>query len=137
MSISTHWHLMFRVSNRRALDKCLARVLPLFGAGVEVGECKPYWKIPELWECSLVSFIPAGTTAEQVLDCLLTAKSLASGWYILGSLSAERADRFSGVFDGRGRGGASGTAVGLEWASFHLGTTGSATPPTPADRPRE
>jgi hypothetical protein len=114
------------VSDRRALDKCLARALPLFGGGVEVGECKPYWKIPELWECNLVSLVPAESTAEQVLACLLTAKSLASGWYILGSLSAESADGFSGVFDARGQGSASGSAVGLEWASFHLGTSGSA-----------
>jgi hypothetical protein len=132
MSVSIHWRLMFRVSNRRALDRCLARALPLFGAGVEVGECIPYWKIPELWECNLVSFVPAGSTAEQVLACLLTAKRLASGWYILGSLSAESADGFSGVFDAKGQGGASGPAVGLEWASFHLGTTGTTEPPAAA-----
>jgi hypothetical protein len=123
MSVSIHWRLMFRVSNRRALDKCLARTLPLFGGRVEVGECKPYWKIPELWECNVASFVPARSTAEQVLACLLTAKSLASGWYILGSLSAETAEGFSGVFDAKGQGGASGPAVGLEWASFHLGAS--------------
>jgi hypothetical protein len=126
MSMSIYWRLMFRVSNHRALDKCLARVLPLFGAGAAVGECKPYWKIPELWECNLVSLIPSEATAEQVLACLLTAKSLATGWYILGSLSAECADGFSGVFDAKGQGGASATAVGLEWASFNLTTTGRA-----------
>jgi hypothetical protein len=119
---------MFRVSNRRALDKCLARSLPLFGSGVEVGECKPYGKIPELWECNLVSPVPAGSTAEQVLACLLIATSLASGWYILGSLSPGSADGFSGVFNTKGHGGASGTAVGLEWASFQVGTSGSAEP---------
>src|SRR5262249_61669933 len=113
MSISICWRLMFRVNDRRALDRCLARTLPLFGPGVEVGECKPYWKIPELWECNLVSLVPAGSTAEQVLACLLTAKSLASGWYILGSLSAESADGFRGVFDARSQGGTSGSAVGL------------------------
>jgi hypothetical protein len=128
MSVTIHWRLMFRVSNRRALDKCLTRALPLFGPGVEVGECKPYWKIPELWECNLVSLVPAGPTAEQVLACLLTAKSLASGWYILGSLSAESADGFSGVFDAWSQGGTSGPTVGLEWASFHLGTSGNAEP---------
>jgi hypothetical protein len=128
MSASIHWRLMFRVSNRRALDRCLARTLPLFGGGVEVGECKPYWKIPELWECNVVSSLPAGSTAEQVLACLLTAKSLASGWYILGALSAETADGFSGVFDAKGQGSALGPAVGLEWASFHLGASGIAEP---------
>ena len=35
MSISIHWRLMFRVNDRRALDRCLARTLPLFGHGVE------------------------------------------------------------------------------------------------------
>jgi hypothetical protein len=88
MSVSIHWRLMFRVNDRRALDRCLARTLPLFEDGVEVGECKPYWKTPELWECNLVSPVPAGSAAEQVLACLLTAMSLATGWYILGSLSA-------------------------------------------------
>jgi hypothetical protein len=128
MSVSIHWRLMFRVNDRRALDKCLARTLPLFGGGVKVGECRPYWKIPELWECNLVSPIPAGSTAEQLLACLLTAMSLATGWYILGSLSAESAEGFSGVFNAKGQGRASGPAVGLEWASFDLGNMGSAEP---------
>jgi hypothetical protein len=137
MSVSIYWRLMFRVSNRRALDKCLARVLPLFGGGVEVGECKPYWKIPELWECNLVSLVPAGSTAEQVLAGLLTAKNLASGWYVLGSLSADSADGFSGVFDAKGQGVASGPAVGLEWASFHVGNSGSAEQGAAADGDRD
>ncbi len=126
MAVTIRWRLLFRVSNRRALDKCLARSLPLFGARVEVGECQPYWKLPELWECNLESPLPTGSTADQVLACLLIAKSLASGWYIFGSLSAESADGFSGVFDAKGHGGASGPALGLEWASFHVGTSGSA-----------
>src|SRR5580658_8713614 len=110
MSVSIHWRLMFRVKDQRALDRCLARTLPLFGGGVEVLERKPYWKIPELWECNLLSPVRAGTTAEQVLACLLTAMSLASGWYILGSLSAESAEGFSGVFNSKGQGSASGPA---------------------------
>lgn len=126
MSVSIHWRLMFRVRHRRALDKCLARILPLFGGEVEVGECKPYWKTPDLWECNLVSLVLAGSTAEQVLSCLLTANSLASGWYILGSLSSESAAGFSGVFDAKGQGFVSGAAVGLEWASFDVGNSGSA-----------
>src|SRR5947208_2688517 len=87
-----------------------------------------YWKMPELWECNLVSLVPASSTAEHVLTCLLTAKSLASGWYLLGSLSAQSADGFSGVFDAKSQGGVSAPAVGLEWASFHLGTSGSGEP---------
>lgn len=130
MSVSIYWRLMFRVNDRRSLDRCLARTLPLFGSGIEVGECKPYWKMPELWECNLVSPVTTGSAAEQVLACLLTAMNLATGWYILGSLSAESAEGFSGVFNAKGQGSASGPAVGLEWASFDLGTTGSAEPNT-------
>jgi hypothetical protein len=121
-----NWRLMFRVNDRRALDRCLARTLPLFGSAVEVGECKPYWKIPELWECNLVSPVSTGSTAEQVLACLLVAMSLGSGWYILGSLSAETAEGFSGVFNANGQGSATGAAVGLEWASFDFGTNENA-----------
>ena len=121
------WRLMFRVSNRRAFDKCLARTLPLFGSGVELGECKPYWKIPELWECNLVSPVSPGSTAEQVLACLLLCQSLASGWYIRGPLSAESADCFSGVFKKR-QGGASSPLGWLEWASFSFVTGGMAEP---------
>jgi hypothetical protein len=134
MSVSIRWRLMFRVNDRRALDRCLAHTLPLFGGGVEVGECKPYWKIPELWECNLVSPVPAGSVAVQVLTCLLTAMSLATGWYILGSLSAESAEGFSGVFNAKGQGSVSGPAVGLEWASFDFGTAGSADPVGDPDR---
>ena len=126
MTVSIHWRLMFRVNDRRALDRCLARTLPLLGGSVEVGECKPYWKTPELWECNVVSPVRVGTAAEQVLACLLAAMNLATGWYILGSLSAESAEGFSGVFTAEGQGTVSGQAVGLEWASFGLGTTGSA-----------
>ena len=116
---SGHWRLLFRVSDRGALDRCLARVLPVFGSGAEVGECKPYWKIPELGECRLVS-PTAGSVAEQVLGCLLVAQGLGSGWYVFGPLSAESVEGFSGVFAlGQGRG--SSKVVGLEWASFDLG----------------
>jgi hypothetical protein len=134
MSVSIYWRLMFRVNDRRAFDRCLARTLPLFGERVEVGEYKPYWKIPELWECNLVSPVAAGPTAEQVLACLLTAMSLATGWYILGSLSAGSAEGFSGVFNAKGQGSASGPAVGLEWASFDLGTTRNAEPAVAPER---
>jgi hypothetical protein len=58
----------------------------------------------------------------------VAAKSLAHGWYIHGFLSAESTDGFMGVFDAKSHGGATGPAVGLEWASFHLGPSGSAEP---------
>ena len=35
MSVSIYWRLMFRVNDRRAFDRYLARTLPLFGGGVE------------------------------------------------------------------------------------------------------
>jgi hypothetical protein len=127
---------MFRVPDRSALDKCLARVLPLFGAGVRVGECRPYWKIPELWECRLVSPASANSVAEQVLGCLLVAQGLASGWYVFGSLLAESADGFSGVF-AVGQGSGSSKVVGLEWASFDLGADAQAEPGAAATPPRE
>jgi hypothetical protein len=122
MTMLIQWRLMFRVSNRRAFDKCLARALPLFGSGVKLGECKPYWKIPELWECNLVSTVSPGSTADQVLACLLLCQSLASRWYIVGPRSAESAC-FSGVFDKR-QGGTSSPLAWLEWASFELVTSG-------------
>jgi hypothetical protein len=134
MSISIHWRLMFRVNDRRALDRCLSRTLPLFKGDVEVGECKPYWKIPGYWECNLMSPRGDGSTAEQILACLLIAMSLATGWYIVGPFSAESAEGFSGVFNIKGHGTPSGPAVGLEWASFDFVTTESAEPGAAADR---
>jgi hypothetical protein len=119
MACSVYWRLMYRVSNRAALDKCLARTLSLLTDGYVLGECKPYWKIPELWECALTTPAPAESAPEQLLACLLIAYRLASGWYILGSLSAESANGFEGVFT-LGRSGARSHVVGLEWASFVL-----------------
>ena len=113
------WRLMYRVANRAALDKCLARTLPLLNNGHVLGECKPYWKIPELWECALKTPAPAESVPEQVLACLLIAYRLATGWYILGPLSAESANGFEGVF-ALGQGSARSNVLGLEWASFVL-----------------
>jgi hypothetical protein len=110
---------MFRVANRAAFDRCLARTLPLLGGGLEADEGRPYWKMPELWECNIVCPLTGGSVAEQVLACLLVAQRLASGWYVLGSLSAESAVGFSGVFS-RGHNGSFSTVPGLEWASFDV-----------------
>jgi hypothetical protein len=126
MAFSAHWRLMFRVANRVAFDKCLARTLPLLGPGCVADGGRPYWKIPELWECAVTAPVAGKSAAEQVLDCLLAAQRLASGWYILGTLSADRADGFSGVF-AVGQNGASGV-LGLEWASFRLDEVGKAEP---------
>jgi hypothetical protein len=120
MASSVQWRLMFRVANRAAFDKCLARILPLLGDGCAAGEGRPYGKVPELWECGVTVPAAGGSAAEQVLGCLLAAQRLASGWSVLGPLSAESAAGFGGVF-AVGQGGASSHVAGLEWASFELG----------------
>jgi hypothetical protein len=119
MASAVRWRLLFRVANRAALDRCLGRVLRLLGEGAVAGEGMPYWKDPGLWECGVACPVPAGSVAECVLGCLLAAQRLASGWYILGSLSADRADSFGGVFAADQSGSVS-KVPGLEWASFEV-----------------
>jgi hypothetical protein len=116
---SIHWRLLFRLHDRGAVDRCLAKVSLLFGNGVQVGECKPYWKDPGLWECSIVSPAAVGSVADQVFGCPMVAQSLANGWYVIGSMSTESANGFSGVF-AVGQGSRASRVVGLEWASFDL-----------------
>jgi hypothetical protein len=110
---------MYRVANRTAFDRCLARTLSRFDHGYEIDDFKPYWKIPELWECSLTTPVPSESVAEQLLACLVIAYRLASGWFILGSLTAEKSDGFEGIFN-RESNGARSYVAGLEWASFEL-----------------
>jgi hypothetical protein len=110
---------MYRVANRSAFDRCLARTVSHFDQGYDVGDCKPYWKIPELWECSLSTPVPSESVAEQLHGCLIHAYRLASGWFILGSLTAESSDGFEGIFN-CGSAGARSYVAGLEWASFVL-----------------
>jgi hypothetical protein len=109
---------MFRVANQASFDKVFAKALPLLGTNAEVGESKPYWKNPELWECNVLTPSPAGSIGEKVLACLVTAQALASGWHVSGSLSYESAGGFSGVFARRQ--GNQAHIVGLAWASFSL-----------------
>jgi hypothetical protein len=123
MASRVYWRLMYRVGNRRALDKCLARTLPLLSDDYILGKCKPYWKIPELWECALITPAPAESVPEQLFACLLLAYRLATGWYVLGSLSAGSANGFEGCF-ALGQSGAHSHVVGLEWASFVLVVNG-------------
>lgn len=113
-----HWRLMFRVANRQAFEKCMGRTLPLIGPDCEVGQGKPYWKIPELWECGVTSPACGDTPSEQVLAVLLTAKRLGNGWYVLGPLSTDNAIGFNGVFSISQN--HSTNVVGLEWASFEI-----------------
>jgi hypothetical protein len=119
MASKIHWRIMFRVNDRKAFDKCRTRVTPLLGPECEWSEGRPYWKIPELWECTVIVPYSVGSIANQVLASLLMAQRLASGWFILGSLSEETAIGFSGVFSIGANGGSSNVA-GLEWASFDL-----------------
>jgi hypothetical protein len=112
------WKLMFRVNNRRAFDRCLGSCLPLFGSDCNVEDGKQYWKIHELWECSIRTLLLHDILAENLLSCLLTATRLATGWHVLGPLTAESIAGFSGVFDKK-HGGRT-WIPGLEWASFEV-----------------
>jgi hypothetical protein len=113
------WRLMYRVNDRSTLDKCLERTLAHFGNNAELGECKPYWKIPELWECTIRTHFESGTIADHVVHCLTIATRLASGWYVSGNISPENSVGFFGVF-AKGKGHATDGFLGLEWASFDV-----------------
>lgn len=118
MPQTIHWRLMFRVDNQAALDKCLAEALATLGSGSVADDGKPYWKMPELWECSVMS--PAvGSVAEQVFECLVLAYRLGSGWQVFGRLSPDSASEFGGVL-AVGKNGASARVASLEWTSFNL-----------------
>lgn len=119
MSLMIHWHLMFRVANKIAFNKCLSRVLQVLGDTHEASQGEPYWKRPELWECVVTTPIPECSVAEQVGLSVLLAQRIASGWAILGSPSSESAESFGGVFSLGHNNGAS-KALGLEWASFYI-----------------
>lgn len=121
------WRLMLRVTNRAAFDKCLSRTLAALGPGCVPGDGKPYWKMPELWECPVSSPAPAGSVADQVLGCLLAANRLGTGWHLNGVLSPDSATGFGGVL-AAGTGGASARIAGLEWASFVLASAADTEP---------
>jgi len=110
---------MYRAANRGALDKCLARTLPLLGSPHVVEERKPYWKDAALWECAVRVPLSSTVVAEQVLDCLVAAYAVARGWHLMGSLDRERAEGLEGVFETRHSGSTSKVA-GLEWAHFEV-----------------
>lgn len=115
------WRLMFRVNDRASLDVCLKPILPLFGSNHSLEDCKPYWKIPELWECTITTPAQGSSTADQVLHALITANQLAAGWLILGSLTPESPADFTGVCAKK----QSSTHMHfptLEWASFDFVT---------------
>jgi hypothetical protein len=115
MSIS--WHLMFRVKKRAAFQRCLSQTLPLLGEVISQEEGKPYWKIPELWECAVETPLLGHSFAEQVLGCLHLANRLGVGWYVLGPSGGDDWAEFNGTFSLEHSG--SSKVIGLEWASFH------------------
>lgn len=80
-----------------------------------MGEPKPYWKTPELWECTVACPPVSGAAAAQVAHWLRIALELGGAWQIGGSLSHEPAMLW-GVFDVRGD---HAHVRGLEWASFN------------------
>jgi hypothetical protein len=120
MALRVCWRLMYRVANQAAFDKCLARTIPVLNDGSVVSECKPYLKMPELWECAVDTPIHIESVPDQVFACLRMAYDLATGWYVIGALSPESAHGFEGVFAAEHAGGARSNVPGLEWASFVL-----------------
>ena len=118
MPFEVAWSLMFRVNDAAAANRCITRVLAILAANVNDAP-KQYWKMPELWEVSLRSPFGA-TTAEAVLNLMVVADRIASGWLITGPLIVDDAvTSLEGVFNA---GAASRPHVaGLEWASFSVG----------------
>lgn len=117
MPLEVAWRLMFRVNNRVAADRCLARVLSTLCAEV-IDAPKPYWKIPELWEVSLRSEF-GSPPAEGITALLQAANSIASGWWVTGpTLNDGELLEFGGVFNNK-HGGSH--VPGLEWGSFSVG----------------
>ena len=113
-----HWHLMFRVANRRAFNRCLTRTMPLLGQGAKLkGDGKQYWKTPALWECVVVAPRVSGTPAEQAYHGLLLAMGLGVGWHVSGPITEDSVEEFEGVFDVRGN---HSFVTGLEWAHFQF-----------------
>jgi hypothetical protein len=118
MALEVAWRLMFRVNDRRAADRCLAKALGLLTASVS-DEPKPYWKMPELWEVSLLSKFEL-PTGEGVLSLLAAADALATGWHVSGPMLANgQVSLFEGVFDRKI--GSHEHVAGLLWASFSVG----------------
>lgn len=111
------WRLMFRAANRQAFDRCIERTLPLIGDSSKLAECQPYWKKPTLWEGTVHSPALAESVAQQILDVLLIAQRLGTGWCLSGSVSATSVQGF-GASLSIGDGGGSSHIAGLEWASF-------------------
>ena len=112
------WKLMFRVKDRKKAENRLQHAQQLLGRELRLASCEQYWKIPELWTCDATTRLDGQTASEQVLDCLLQANRLATGWYTLGlNLTPDqRLESFSGIFSLRH--GSNTRLSCLEWAAF-------------------
>lgn len=119
------WTLMFRVRDQNKAKKELRRAEELLGLELSLGTCERYWKIPELWTCGAEMYVEAPSAPEQIVQCLLRANRLATGWYVLGPRLRPDGtlESFDGIYDRRQQGA---RLSSLEWAQFQ------ALPPAPS-----
>lgn len=110
---------MFRVGDRNALDACVKPILKVFGDESELKDCREYWKNPDFWECFIEIPVHGDLVADQILQVLLIAFRIASGWTIMGSLDEESAEGFGGLFDVRNS-VCKSHCIGLEWGEFQI-----------------
>jgi len=113
------WRLMFRVGDRKAFDTSIKPILLLIGSECELKDCREYWKNPDLWECTIETPACGESVADQILQVLLIAFRIASGWTIMGSLDEESAEGFGGLFDVRNS-VCKSHCLGLEWGEFQI-----------------
>lgn len=119
MQYHVAWRLMFRVKDRRKARGRIVEVRKAFGIDLEVTTCEQYWKLPELWECSVTGPECDRAVPEAAFDCLLLANKLGNGWYLLGPLVRDGAlVVFTGVLDVRNS--STPYIPRLEWGSFSV-----------------
>jgi hypothetical protein len=117
-----HWKLALRVSRRDKADKELRRAQELLQNDLQVASREPYWKIPELWMCEATTRLAVASDPDYVMQCLVLADRLATGWIVSGpSLSPDGIlESFHGIFD-RKRLDAHARLQSLEWGEFGIG----------------
>jgi hypothetical protein len=113
------WRLLFRVKDLHKAQGRVEAVCQTLGVELAVTVCEQYWKIPELWECSLVSKDEEKPLPVAVFDCLMLASQLGNGWYVQGPLvNSSALAIFEGVFDLQKS--STPHVAGLEWGSFSI-----------------
>jgi hypothetical protein len=112
------WVLMFRVATHDAAMAELRRAEELLGRTLQVSECEPYWKIPELWRCTALAELGPMPLHERNSTALILASRIAYGWYVLGPYLSDEGtlESFEGIFNRDGPGG----LASLDWAHFEL-----------------